>query len=200
MHSFVNIVSFDDSRILGIDIITRDKILQVLNIYLPYYSNENYDLYLEYVGKISSIIEYRDHRDFIVLGDFNANVDGVFYSEWEPVCRDYDLSFADVIKLSPYTCTHINNSSLTASWLYHCLTTQTVFRAIKDLTFDNNYCGSDHFPMRVTLNYGSLPAFTEREEEEDLGGRNCINWNFENEGSLEMFYGGVVRSVSYTQC
>ena len=94
--NIVKICSFDDPRVLGIEINTIDKNFYVLNVYLPYYCQENYDLYLYYVGKISSLIECREHSDVMIFGDFNASVGSVFYGEWDQVCADYSLVFADV--------------------------------------------------------------------------------------------------------
>ena len=190
LGSGVNIESFDDNRILGIDISVETRILHLLNIYLPYYSAENYDLYLDYIGKISSIIESREHSDSMVLGDFNAQVNGYFYREWATVCQDYELVFADVTKLPQNTCTHINHSSLTATWIDHCLTTQSVYDAITHLSVDDSYHGSDHFPMCVTLSYRSLPAYVITEED----ARNEeINWNFRDDQAICTFYRELSR-------
>ena len=119
LSNLVKIVPFDDSRILGIDICSNGNILHILNVYLPYYSYENYDIYLEYVGKISSIIEHREHSETLVFGDFNADVNGEFYNEWNKVCNDYEMIFADVSLLPDTSVTHVNNFSLTATWLDH---------------------------------------------------------------------------------
>ena len=91
-----DIVSFDDARLLGLDINHSGNSLHILNVYLPYFAPENYDGYLDYIGKISSHIEYRNVSDVMVFGDFNADVGGVFYREWVAICQDYDMVFADV--------------------------------------------------------------------------------------------------------
>ena len=44
------------------------KIL-IINVYLPYQNGENYELFLEYLGKIESVIENFDLNGVIVIGD-----------------------------------------------------------------------------------------------------------------------------------
>ena len=42
---------------------------------MPYQCDDNYDLFVEYIGKILSLIEESATSNLIVLGDFNAAVD-----------------------------------------------------------------------------------------------------------------------------
>ena len=69
--------TFDDSRLLGITVNTSDMPCYFLNVYMPYQCDDNYDLFVEYIEKISSIIEESVTSNSIVLGDFNAAVDTV---------------------------------------------------------------------------------------------------------------------------
>ena len=121
-----SIKTFDDPRVIGLILDNGSRKLMCLNIYLPYFSNDNYDEYLGYVGKISSIIEDYDHNDLMVIGDFNADVNTPFFSEWDSLRETAGLVFADVEKLPGTSYTHVNNASLTKSWLDHCLTTGSV--------------------------------------------------------------------------
>ena len=52
---------------------SQQRQLFILNVYLPYYSPENYYEYLQYIGKIQGLIE---ESDVMVVGDFNAQVGG----------------------------------------------------------------------------------------------------------------------------
>ena len=56
-----SIRTFEVPRLLGVVIESLQKKIYILNVYLPYYSNDNTDLYLHYIGLISSIIEDYDH-------------------------------------------------------------------------------------------------------------------------------------------
>ena len=69
------------SRLLGITVNIMDTSCYFLNVYMPYQCDDNYDLYVEYIGKISSLIEDSVTSNLIVLGDFNAAVNTLFESE-----------------------------------------------------------------------------------------------------------------------
>ena len=68
----------NSTRILGLKITTAGRDVIILNVYLPYYSDENFDEYLSCIGEIRSIIEDSASRDIMIIGDFNAKVGGVF--------------------------------------------------------------------------------------------------------------------------
>ena len=181
----IKIVSHEDKRMMGIEISIDDRTLYVLNVYLPYFSHDNYDLYLEYVGKISSMLELNENSDIIVIGDFNANINGEFYQEWVKVCHEYDMVFADVDLLPENTVTHVNNSSLTASWLDHVLTSQPVYDAITAISVQDNFYCSDHFPVKVVLNFSHLPAYS---RQNSTSNRSKVKWKFENSNQRSLFY------------
>ena len=54
------------------------------------------DEYTLCVGKITSILENSNVGDLMVLGDFNAVINGTFYNEWRHVCGELDVVFSDV--------------------------------------------------------------------------------------------------------
>ena len=85
--------SYNDSHLLGITVSTSDISCYSLNVYMPYQCDDNYDLFVEYIGKISSLIEESATSNLIVLGDFNAVVDTVFECELLEICKTYhDIS------------------------------------------------------------------------------------------------------------
>ena len=193
LSSYVNISLFDDTRILGIDLSISGKILHILNVYLPYYSIDNYDLYLEYVGKICSIIESREHSDLAVFGDFNADVDREYFREWDSACSGYDLVFADVHNLPLTTFTHINNATLSTSWLDHLLCSRTVFEALNNIYVDTDYHGSDHIPLCASLNFSELPSYV---VEDPRPVTPEIDWDFEDHQKTTFFYELLVYHIS----
>ena len=97
-----------------------------VNVYLPYYCNDNFPEYLMYMGKISTIIDSCNADGIMILGDLNADIDGAFYNEVQQLCNTKDFIVADVAMLPGESYTHINNASLTRSWLDHCLASEAV--------------------------------------------------------------------------
>ena len=76
MSHFSKIIEFDDNGLLGIYFTDSGYQLLAINVYLPYFSEENADSYLVYVGKISSIMEDDLGSEVMVMDDFNACVGG----------------------------------------------------------------------------------------------------------------------------
>ena len=93
----------------------------------------------------------------VVLGDFNAHPENEFYAELEQLCIQKDLIISDVMKLPDSTFSHVNQGSLSRSWLDHCVSSPYLHRSIVDISIDNNYTGSDHFPLYVSFKLGNLP-------------------------------------------
>ena len=48
---------------------------------MPYQCDDNYELYMEYVGKLSALIEEPPTSYVAILGDFNAGIDTQFEAE-----------------------------------------------------------------------------------------------------------------------
>ena len=67
---------------MGIQINNRDECLYFANVYLPYQCPDNYDLYVEYLGKLPAInIEDYESSKVAIIGDFNAAVGTTFVGE-----------------------------------------------------------------------------------------------------------------------
>ena len=92
---------------------TNDERNFITNVYLPYYSADNIDDYLFYMGKLSSIFETIETCDFIVQGDFKANIEGIFYEKWLKVCEDYGTISSDVALLPDSSIPDLNHRLLT---------------------------------------------------------------------------------------
>ena len=175
---------FDDSRVMGITLDNENRKLFILNLYMPYFCPENHDQYLEYVGKVSSIIEDHNHSDVIVLGDFNATVGGQYYRAWDELCHRTGMLFTDVVRLSEESYTHVNHGSLSRTWLDHCLSTTTADRAITNVDIIYDYFLSDHLPLSVTVEFNSLPSHVSV----DNPSPQRIGWNFRDECKTNRFY------------
>ena len=152
MDSVCNIVNFDDHRILGIMLTRHNFKFLLINVYLPFYSDDNYPEYLMYLGKIAHIVDTSDVHGLLVCGDFNADINKEFYTELYNMCCEKDLTICDVDMLPADTYTHVNNGNLCRSWLDHCVASSSIRDAIDSIHVDYNYCGSDHLPIKISFN------------------------------------------------
>ena len=57
LRQYCNFIFYDDPRITGLEIKCVLDSVHLINVYLPYQCHDNYDDYVEYLGKISAIIE-----------------------------------------------------------------------------------------------------------------------------------------------
>ena len=55
-------------------IITSNATILVLNVYLPYQSNNNVDEYQAILGKIQAISDSFESSNIFIIGDFNADL------------------------------------------------------------------------------------------------------------------------------
>ena len=138
-----------------------------------------------------SIIEEVYDCGVMVLGDFNCNVVIMFYQEWILACEGHGLTFSDVKKLPASTYTHVNNFSLSKTWLDHCFCSQTVHIVIENFAVNYNFCGSDHIPIVVEI---KIRAYFEDTADRDEGA--SIKWDFQNEMKAERFYTSLCANLN----
>ena len=70
----VEIVKYDDDRILGLQLKTNGCMFLFLCVYLPYDCDKFYDDYCFYLDKIRCIIDAASTPYIFLLGDFNADL------------------------------------------------------------------------------------------------------------------------------
>ena len=70
----VKVIHYDGERILGIELKTRDFIILILCIYIPYECKEFYDDFCFYLDQVKCIIEYANTPYVFVMGDFNSDI------------------------------------------------------------------------------------------------------------------------------
>ena len=120
---------------------------------MPYQCDDNYDLFVEYIGKISSIIEESVTSNLIVLGDFNAAVDSVFESELLEMCKTYQLVVSDYAVYGRVSgqYTYVGDVHCTTSWLDHVLCSQDIQSKLKVIDILDRLPSSDHLPLSVII-------------------------------------------------
>ena len=176
---------------MGIVLENNSQKLLILNVYLPYYSNENYDEYLHYVGKITAIVEDHDHNDIMIIGDFNADINSPFFREWDDLRETADLLFIDVEKLPAGSYTHINSGCLSKSWVDHALVTSTVNRCIDHVEIVYDDFNSDHLPLCMSLKFQMLPTQIDSPEPEMR-----IKWDFEDDVKASLFFQALTDKIN----
>ena len=122
-------------------------------MYLPYQCEDNFDEFMEYMGKISDTIEESPCTHVCILGDFNAGVGTLFENELLELCGKHSLHMSDysILGRSSDTFTYISDAHLTTSWLDHVLCSYNMNLLINSLHVLDKLPCSDHLPMVVIL-------------------------------------------------
>ena len=144
-----NFIFYDDTRIMDIQIKNRDECFYFVNVYLPYQCPNNYDLYVEYLGKLSAIIEDYESNKVAIIGDFIAAVGTTFDGELLEVCTHHELIISAYehfgCNFSQFT--FVSDAHSTTSWLDHIICSFNLFLILSDLCILDKLPSSDHLPI-----------------------------------------------------
>ena len=94
-----------------------------INVYMPYQHDDNYETFMECIGKLSATIKDSDMCNFIILGDFNSAVDTPFESELLEFCSAYELTISDYQRYGRGSgqFTYVSDAHNSTSWLDHII-------------------------------------------------------------------------------
>ena len=86
LRKYCDFQTYDDSRLIALEFISESDKLLFVNVYMPYQCDDNYDLFVEYLGKLTAILESAHSSKVCFVGDFNANVNTRFETELIEMC------------------------------------------------------------------------------------------------------------------
>ena len=125
-----------------------------MNVYMPYQCTDNYDCYVEYLGKISAILEECTTTKIAIVVDFNAAVSTSFEAELLALCESQNSVISDYQLLGRLSeqFTFVSNAHSTTSWLDHFICNHYLQQSITCLhILDLTLC-SDHLPIHAVCN------------------------------------------------
>ena len=83
------------SRLLGVQITDNQETLVFINVYLPFPCEDNYEKYLNYLSKLTALVEELATSNIVVIGDFNATKDIKFENERLHWCKSNNFIMSD---------------------------------------------------------------------------------------------------------
>jgi len=146
--------------------------LALMNVYMPYFKNGDYDQMELFKKEVKSIVKWyedlrRNNFNVIIVGDFNTdnynqeNKNG-YYELFMELLSKTKLSCVDT-ELSK----NINYTFKTAqTWLDHVLTHESMFENIHVRIKEDYSSKSDHFPVLIDTSYENCTVIKTMEKRE----------------------------------
>ena len=148
----VEIVKYNNPRILGLQVSGANDNVLILNVYMPYDCTYNYDEYINLLADVNAIVQNANTCSVLVVGDFNADFRKPFGEELITFAQENSLIISDKVLLgSAYT--YVSESHHTTSWLDHCLSTHSAHCNIHDIKVLDHIAFSDHLPLSFKYLY-----------------------------------------------
>ena len=151
-------VETDDPRLMVMEYeMDNGCKLVIINVYLPYCSNNNLQDFIFYLAKIDMLVNECGSPYVIVGGDFNSHVTSqgpathMFGRELVRFVNDSGLIISDCEILPEESYTYLSEAHLSTSLLDHFVTTGNVHDLIENMYVTYDTVTSDHHPLICNL-------------------------------------------------
>ena len=142
------------------------------------------------MGRLSSIIAECYEENVCIIGDLNAAPTSARFNEVLSLCDDNSMKVCDTLMLDSNTYTHLNQGSLTRSWLDHCIVSEALLESIGDCNTGSDFSTSDHCTLNVSFKLNFLPSLCDETED-----ARSIKWKFSDCSAKERFTDFLERSL-----
>ena len=146
-----------DPRILSFELKFDSYAILMSNVYMPYQCLDNYDCFLDHLGKLTAMIDDAESTRIAFVGDFNAARNTPFDRELQQWCLEHSMTLSDCVLLDGNSDVHtyVSEAHGTTSWLDHVIASSDLHSMITDVKVLDLLPTSDHLPLQYTL---SVPA------------------------------------------
>ena len=147
------LIYVDEKRLLGLKITSSNATILLLNVYLPYQTDDNAHEYLEILGKIQAISDSFESTNIFIIGDFNADIKNpsLFTPFLNAFINECHLIASDTLLLPSDAFTYVSDAHGSRSWLDHVLTTHSSHSSISDMEVKYDCVSSDHLPLCFSI-------------------------------------------------
>jgi hypothetical protein len=180
ISSNIKRLDFNSDWAVAIEINLGSSTLVILNIYMPYQCIQNKEQYMDNVWNIYSFIDSIHTTNFMIIGDWNANLgtsgNSLFGPTMVDFCEENNLVISTTKLLPHDSYSHISNrtDNIFKTWIDHAVSSKDAHMAIEYIDMLYNVTDDDHLPFVVHLNIDSIHKVTM--ETNDVVSRvNCCN-------------------------
>ena len=190
LSKYIKPLELNSDWCVAIELSTETTKLVIFNIYMPYQCGENEELYIEQLGSISSFIEELNCTNFVIIGDFNANLrfsgNNLFAGHMTEFCQDNELLISSQILLphDSYSYVGYRDSVPHYSWLDHVVSSADFHNSILNIKIRDEISDEDHLPVTIKVDLNLLPNLTNCNNDSFFK----INWESATETDLLYFY------------
>jgi exonuclease III len=177
LASVVKVSTYEDSRLMGLELMSGSTKILIICVYLPTETPDNFDEYVSYLGKIHSIVDEAQTSNVYIVGDWNANLlkNSVHGSELINFCAEYEYIISDANLLEPDTYTYVSEAYAgVTSWLDHCVSSVSAHGAIFNMSVSHDFVTSDHLPLLFSINVTDMPECSNSKP--SVKQQGTVNW------------------------
>ena len=151
---------------IAIKVACNNKVFIIINVYTPYESHNNEDLYLERLAFLNAFIEETEYSSIYLMGDLNADISdekSLFGRHLTQFCHDNKLILTSSVLLPATTFTYVSEAWNTTSWLDHIICTADAHDCVEQVEILYGLAASDHMPVSIMLKVENLPDLVTNE-------------------------------------
>ena len=183
-------LNFNSDWAVAIEVSQGTSSLVILNVYMPYQCLQNQDQYIDNLWNIYSFIESINTTNFMIIGDWNANLgisgNALFRPIMEEFCNENNLIISTKKLLPQDSHTHISRrtDSTFNSWLDHVVSSKDCHRAIERIDILYDISDDDHIPLTVQIKTDNIPKVSS--ETNDVLPK--VNWCNVKDSDIQKYY------------
>ena len=156
LDQYITILDDCYDWLCGIRKCSGNKEYYLLNVYLPYESEEKRDRFNDYMAKTAIYVDTINSTCVTIIGDFNGDISkkSVFGNIYKflDFCNEYSLSIYDKDNLMIDTYMYVSSAWGTISWLDHVICTSDANDCITNTSVLYGCINSDHHPVSFSIN------------------------------------------------
>ena len=110
------------------------------------------------MDKNLSIVTECSEDNVCFLRNFNAASTMPRFNELLALCNDHSMKVCDTLLLNTDSYTHLNQGSVSKSWLVHCLMKEALLESVASCNTDDNFSMSGHCTLSLEIKLSFLPS------------------------------------------
>ena len=189
LSKYIKTIDVNVNWCTAIEVTMSGSTFVILNVYLPYQSHENEDLYLEYLGFLNSFIDDMKLTNIVIIGDFNANLGisgtNLFANYMLEFCEERSLKISDKILLPDNSYSYVckRDGVNHYSWLDHVVSSLDFHNSIDSISIAYEMSDEDHIPVIINVNTDYMPEYSHVTN----ACTNKIQWESKSERDLNKY-------------